>query len=255
MSRRHNRHRRRIRHQDGGRSTESPEKIVGTVQQGPQTAVEKEDETPQATASPAENSSSPEAQAEAVGEVPPQGTLSSDGAATPREMDARQEKRQEKTEDSGAGLQKALAESEAALAAEKEQHLRLIAEFDNFRKRSRREQDHIYTQAKSDLVSTFLPLLDSLDRAYQASTQVNDAFSRKDAGGIELLLRQGEACLKKLGVEEIPAAGQSFDPQFHDAIQHIEDPALGENMVTAVVQRGYRIGETIIRHAMVIVAN
>ncbi|MDO5016477.1 MAG: nucleotide exchange factor GrpE [Eubacteriales bacterium] len=136
-----------------------------------------------------------------------------------------------------------------------DKHLRLTAEFDNFRKRSRKEQEASYQRAKVDLVKDFLPLLDALDRAQASYEKLECENSESLIEGMALLGKQAEDCLHRIGVEEIEALGQNFDPVYHEAVQHIEDANMGTNEVAQVLLKGYQAGDTVIRHSLVIVAN
>lgn len=128
--------------------------------------------------------------------------------------------------------------------------LRTLAEYDNYRKRSQKERMELYPEAISSTVSKFLPVLDNFERALQ--TDCADTEFKK---GIEMIFTSFKECLKGLNVEEIEPTGESFDPNLHNAVMHIEDEKLGENTVSAVLQKGYKIGDKILRHAMVQVAN
>lgn len=149
-----------------------------------------------------------------------------------------------------------LEELKEQLRKSEEQYLRLAAEFDNFRKRSRKEKDQIYGQAKADAVKSILPVLDSLDRAIE---NMPEQFATEEARamgeGLTLVLKQALDCLMQIGIEPIEAEGKAFDPEFHDALTHIQDENLGENVIVKVVLKGYRMGDNVIRHAAVIVAN
>ena len=131
-----------------------------------------------------------------------------------------------------------------------EQYLRLAAEYDNFRKRSQKEKDGIYQGAKSDAVAAFLPVYDNLERALRQET-ADEAYKK----GVEMTMTGLKEILSKLGVEEIPALGQPFDPALHNAVMHVEDETAGENTVVEVFQSGFKLGEKVIRFAMVKVAN
>lgn len=131
-----------------------------------------------------------------------------------------------------------------------EQYLRLAAEYDNFRKRSQKEKEGIYQGAKSDAVAAFLPVYDNLERALKQET-ADEAYKK----GVEMTMTGLKDILSKLGVEEIPALGETFDPSLHNAVMHVEDENAGENTVVEVFQSGFRLGEKVIRFAMVKVAN
>ena len=131
-----------------------------------------------------------------------------------------------------------------------EQYLRLAAEYDNFRKRSQKEKEGIYQGAKSDAVAAFLPVYDNLERALKQET-ADEAYKK----GVEMTMTGLKDILSKLGVEEIPALGATFDPSLHNAVMHVEDENAGENTVVEVFQSGFKLGEKVIRFAMVKVAN
>ena len=131
-----------------------------------------------------------------------------------------------------------------------EQYLRLAAEYDNFRKRSQKEKDGIYQGAKSDAVAAFLPVYDNLERALKQET-ADEAYKK----GVEMTMTGLKEILSKLGVEEIPALGETFDPALHNAVMHVEDESAGENTVVDVFQAGFKLGDKVIRFAMVKVAN
>lgn len=128
--------------------------------------------------------------------------------------------------------------------------LRQMAEFDNFRKRTLKEKEEIGAVAKTKCISELLPVLDNFERALE--TECADADFKK---GVEMIFTSLKDTLNKMGVEEIEAEGQTFDPEVHYAVSRIEDENLGENVVANVLQKGYKIGEKVIRHAMVAVAN
>ena len=136
------------------------------------------------------------------------------------------------------------------LAALNDQHLRLMAEYDNYRKRTQKEKTDAYQNAKSDAVMAFLPVYDNLERALKQET-ADEAYKK----GVEMTMNGLKDVLSKLGVEEIPALGETFDPNVHNAVMHVEDENAGENTVVEVFQAGFRSGEKVIRFAMVKVAN
>ena len=136
------------------------------------------------------------------------------------------------------------------LAAEKDKYLRLCAEYDNFRKRTQKEKESIYGDVKAETLKQFLPVFDNLERALAAST-ADEAYRR----GVEMIMTQFNTTMEKLGVKEIEALGKSFDPAFHNAVMHVEDEEKGENEIVEVFQKGFIMGEKVIRFAMVKVAN
>ena len=142
------------------------------------------------------------------------------------------------------------AELENQLAAEKERYLRLAAEYDNYRKRCARERDGLYNDVRSDTISKLLPVYDNLERALKQNTE--DAAFYK---GVEMTMAQLKEIFTGLGIEEIPALGQAFDPSIHNAVMHVEDESVGESIVVEEFQKGFRLGDKIIRFSMVKVAN
>ena len=132
----------------------------------------------------------------------------------------------------------------------KDQFLRLAAEYDDYRKRTAKEKENLWTEAKADTVQAFLPVYDNLDRAMKQET-ADEAYKK----GVEMTMNQLKEVFAKLGVTEIEAEGRPFDPNLHNAVMHIEDENLGENTVAQVFQAGFMLGEKVIRFAMVQVAN
>jgi molecular chaperone GrpE len=131
---------------------------------------------------------------------------------------------------------------------------RTAAEFDNYKKRTLREKETLYCEAVSDVVSAFLPVVDSIGRAIQAcSTETGGEQSIKE--GVELVSKQLKDVLKKLGVEEIASVGEEFNPEYHDAVMHIDDDSYGQNVVVEEFQKGYKFKDKVIRHSIVKVAN
>ena len=141
-------------------------------------------------------------------------------------------------------------ELQKKLEAEHDQYLRLAAEYDNFRKRSRKEREALYTDVRAETVKKFLPVFDNLERALAHET-ADEAYKK----GVELTMTELRKIMTGLGVEEFGAAGEPFDPNAHNAVLHVDDEALGENTVAEVFQRGFRIGDKVIRFAVVKVAN
>lgn len=137
-----------------------------------------------------------------------------------------------------------------ALQEANDKYMRLFAEFDNYRKRTAKEKTESYQDAVAKTVLELLPVVDNFERA-MAVASADEAFKN----GMEKIYQQLCETLKKLGVAEIPSMGETFDPKVHNAIRQIEDEAFGENIVCEVYQKGYRLGDRIIRHAMVSVAN
>lgn len=127
---------------------------------------------------------------------------------------------------------------------------RVMAEFENYKKRNLKERDFLYSSILSDIITAFLPMVDNLEKAVKTETQ-DEAYKQ----GIELLLKQLLEIIKNFGVEEIKTIGERFDPELHEAVSSIEDNSLGEKIIKEEYRKGYKIGTKIIRHAMVVVAN
>ena len=142
-------------------------------------------------------------------------------------------------------------ESLAKLVADvNDKYLRLAAEYDNYRKRTAKEKESVYGDAKADTIKPLLAVYDNLERGI-AQYDESDVHRQ----GLELILRQFTEALTKLGVTEIEAKGQPFDPGLHNAVMHVEDETAGENTVVEVFQKGFMIGDKVLRFAMVKVAN
>ena len=136
------------------------------------------------------------------------------------------------------------------LETQKEQFLRLAAEYDNYRKRTAKEKEGVYNNAKADTVTAMLPVYDNLERAIGSLTE--DDPHRQ---GMEMILKQYKESLAKLGVSELECLGAAFDPEKMNAVMHTEDENVGENTVVEVFQKGFLLGEKVLRFAMVKVAN
>ncbi len=136
------------------------------------------------------------------------------------------------------------------LAALNDKYLRICAEYDNFRKRSQKEKEALYKDVKAETLKNFLPVYDNLLRALAQPTE--DAAYAK---GVEMIMAQFNTTMEKLGVEKIESLGQTFDPAFHNAVMHVDDEEKGENEIVEVFQEGFKMGDKVIRFAMVKVAN
>ena len=171
--------------------------------------------------------------------------------------DAATEKDEEKKSEDGKGSKKAkkevaelkekLAAAENEIAEQKDKYLRLLAEYDNFRRRSQKEKEGIYTDAYGEALKALLPVADNLELAVRYSE------GDKVVEGVKMVLNQLHDALTKMGIEEIET--KTFDPNVHNAVMHVEDDAFGEGEIVEVFQKGYRKGDKIIRYAMVKVAN
>ena len=165
------------------------------------------------------------------------------------EKSKKDKKKSKKNDAQIADLQAALEAKEKEIAELNDKYLRLYAEYDNFRRRSAKEREAIYFDAKSDTLKNILPILDNMERA--------TAFTEADKilEGMNLILKSFNENFAKMDVKEIEALGKTFDPGIHYAVMHIEDESFGENEVVEVMQKGYICGDKVIRYAMVKVAN
>ncbi len=131
-----------------------------------------------------------------------------------------------------------------------DRYKRILAEFENFKKRSGKERESLYNMVLSDIIEVILPVVDNLENAAKVETE--DSNYKQ---GVELVLKQFKDVLKSKGVEEIPAVGETFDPSLHEAVSSIQDENLGEKEIAQEYRKGYKIGSKVIRHSMVVVAN
>lgn len=141
-------------------------------------------------------------------------------------------------------------ELRAELAAEKDRYLRLAAEYNNYRKRSQKEREALFLDVKCETVSKLLPIYDNLARALSAPCS-DEAFYK----GVEMTMNQFMEIMDKLGIEKIPSLGEKFNPEVHNAVMHVEDDCVGENVVVEEFQTGFILGEKVIRYSTVKVAN
>ena len=146
---------------------------------------------------------------------------------------------------------KVLIETQKKDIEEKDDRIkRLMAEFDNFKKRSSKERENLYSSIMGDIVSSFLPIIDNLEKAVQTKTE-----DEKFKEGIELVLKQFKDVLTSNGVTEIESVGKQFNPELHEAITSVVDPNLGVQEIKEEYRKGYMIGDKVIRHSLVVVAN
>ena len=131
-----------------------------------------------------------------------------------------------------------------------DRYKRILAEFENFKKRSSKEREGMYNSVLSDVVEVILPVLDNLENAAKVETE-DENYKQ----GVELVLKQFKDVLKSKGIEEIEAVGTTFDPELHEAVGSIQDDNLGEKEIAQEYRKGYKIGSKVIRHSMVVVAN
>lgn len=151
---------------------------------------------------------------------------------------------EEKNEDSE------LLKTKQELEETTERFKRIMAEFENFKKRSSKEREGLYNSLVADIIASFLPVQDNLEKAISSKTE-DESFRQ----GIELVTKQISDIFKKFGVEEIETCGKPFDPELHEAVSNVQDDTLGEKIVKEEFRKGYKIGTKVIRHAMVVVAN
>ena len=144
-----------------------------------------------------------------------------------------------------------ISELEKDLAASKEAHIRTLAEYDNYRKRTAKEKENTWVDAKAVCIAELLPMLDNFDRALGVTDSDFESYKK----GVEMIYQGFCETLKKLGVEAFGEEGEEFDPNFHSAVMHVDDESLGENVLAQVFSKGYKLGEKVLRPAMVKVAN
>ena len=167
-----------------------------------------------------------------------------------KKSDKKSKKEKEKKNDEEKKAEQAEQAVSEAMAALNDKYLRLCAEYDNFRRRSQKEKDSLYGDVKADTLLKFLPVYDNLVRALNTPTQ-DEAFRK----GVEMTMNQFNTTMEKLGVTKIDSLGEKFDPALHNAVMHVEDEEKGENEIVEVFQEGFRLGDKVIRFAMVKVAN
>lgn len=171
-----------------------------------------------------------------------QSEQTADEAAVKPEKEKKEKKKSKKDEETD--------KLKAELDAKSDLLMRTAAEFDNFKRRTEKEKAGIAEFAKAGIIKKLLPIIDNIGRA-----DVADKESSEYIKGIEMIVKQFMSLESELGLEKIAAEGDEFDPQLHDAVMHIEDDTFGENVIAEVLQQGYKLGETVIRPAMVKVAN
>lgn len=168
-----------------------------------------------------------------------------------REKDKDKDKEMDRLKDASDSFARESMRLAEELATEKEKCLRLMAEYDNFRKRSQRERESVYTDVRADTVLRFLPVYDNMDRAIKQETS-DEAYAK----GVEMIMSQLKEVMSKLGVTEIAAdPGTVFDPELHDAVMHVEDDSAGESIIVEEFQKGFKLGDKVIRFSVVKVAN
>ena len=168
-------------------------------------------------------------------------------AATESKAEKNDKKKQKKLETEILELRKQLETNEEAAKAAEDKYMRMMAEYDNFRKRSAKEREGVYADAYADCIANILPILDNLERASKSDNL--EAVKK----GLEMTAKAFDDALSKMGINEIET--KTFDPNLHNAVMHVEDEAYGESEIVEVFQKGYAKGDKVIRYAMVKVAN
>lgn len=177
-------------------------------------------------------------------------TKINEGQATENEAAKEEPKKEKKASKKETdALKKEIEVLKASLEEQNDKYLRIVAEYDNYRKRAQKEKEGIYGDAYVDVIKEILPILDNMERA------VAFADSGNLAEGVNMTLNMFKDIFAKMGVEEIPTENVEFDPNVHNAVMHVEDENLGENTVAETFSKGYKKGDKIIRYAMVKVAN
>ncbi|MBQ8075124.1 MAG: nucleotide exchange factor GrpE [Oscillospiraceae bacterium] len=188
-------------------------------------------------------------------EAPKQETVKTDEPETKEESTVEEKAETAQPEEKAQGTEEASQEEKVdplkdELAQMTDKYLRICAEYDNFRRRSQKEKENLYGDIRANVITSFLPVYDNLVRALAAETQ--DEAYRK---GVEMIMNQFNTTLEKLGATEIKAVGEKFDPSLHNAVMHVEDENKGENEIVEEFQKGFKIGDKVIRFSMVKVAN
>ena len=161
-----------------------------------------------------------------------------------------EEENKELEQENNTNVDNELVKIKQELEETTDRYKRIMAEFENFKKRSSKEREGLYNSLVADIVTSFLPVQDNLEKAIQSRTE-DENFKQ----GIELVTKQISDIFKKFGVEEIETVGKPFDPEVHEAVSMVQDDTLGEKIVKEEFRKGYKIGNKVIRHAMVVVAN
>ena len=162
----------------------------------------------------------------------------------------KQEEVKQENNNEDANMESELLKTKQELEETTDRFKRIMAEFENFKKRSSKERDSLYNSLVADIIASFLPVQDNLEKAIESKTE-DESFKQ----GIELVTKQISDIFKKFGVEEIETCGKPFDPELHEAVSNVQDDTLGEKIIKEEFRKGYKIGTKVIRHAMVVVAN
>ena len=191
---------------------------------------------------PAEAKVKPETRASVKAKAAEEGEVPEEAGA-----DAEASMKNDSRDEAGDGPE---AELRKELENERDRYLRLAAEYDNYRKRSAREREMIYSDARSDVITRLLPVYDNLERALKMEC-ADEAFYK----GVDMTMTQLTEILEGMDVSQIPTVGEPFDPNRHNAVMAVENPELGEKIIAEEYQKGFMLGERVIRHSTVVVAN
>lgn len=179
-------------------------------------------------------------------------TETSETAETAQTAEAKEPKPKKEKKAAEAACAKEKEELNAKIDELNDKYLRMVAEYDNFRRRAAKEKEASYSDAYGDALCEILPVIDNLERAAAFAAKEPDS---QLAAGVQMTLNQFRQALEKMGVEPVGQVGDTFDPNLHNAVMHTEDDTVGENVITQIFQTGYRRGDRVIRYAMVQVAN
>lgn len=192
---------------------------------------------------------------EAAEDIPVQSETTAEKAKR-HAPDASAHKKHPQGEHESAAMKEMKEKAESEILELKDRYMRLLAEYENYRKRSQKEREALYQDAIAEVAKEWLPVIDNIERAQCFSKEISDTSVAKVAEGIDLISRQVEDVMGKLGIKEIACEeGGCFNPELHEAVLHINDESLGEQCVSQVFLKGYRAGDRIIRHTVVKVAN
>ena len=172
-------------------------------------------------------------------------------AETAEAAEKAEEKPEKKKKEKKSKDKEEIEKLKAELNDQKQIYLRVLAEYDNFRKRSANEKAQVYGNAVSDTINALLPVADNLDRALAQKNADAEAMYK----GVEMIANQFSASFEKLGITAIGEVGEEFNPELHNAVSHIDSDDFGDNVISAVFQKGYKLGDKVVRYAMVQVAN
>jgi molecular chaperone GrpE len=188
-------------------------------------------------------------------EISTEGSENMEASATDVDKQNVEELIDNEVNDETSELREQLIAKEQELSEIGQKYLRLAAEYDNFRRRSQKEKVAIYADSVASVVKEWLPVLDNLDRAAKIVEQTESQEAAKIAEGLALVHKQACEAMEKLGVSEIECLNETFDPNLHEAVMHVEDDSVGPSTVVEVLQKGYQLGDLVIRHSIVKVAN